>query len=231
MGFDIEQYHFISGSILEGLPKDELVLLKERMTRRELKKGTVISREGSYPKGVYFLRKGKVKIYQTNLEGKEQIVYIYTKGESFGYRPILCDEPHPVSAKTLEDSVVSFIPLDSFLKVLNKSTVLPNKLLRNLSHEFTVWINRISAFGQKGLKERIALALLILNEKYKKKGKEHRSSEITLSREDFANYVGTSKEPLVRALRNFKDEKLIRTKGTKIIVLNPAKLERIAEFY
>lgn len=231
MPFEIEKYHFISGSILEGLPKSELLLLKERMTRKELKKGAVIFREGGYPKGVYFLRRGKVKIYQTNSEGKEQIVYIYTKGETFGYRPILCNETHPVSAKTLEDCVVSFIPLDSFLKVLNKSSVLSNKLLRNLSHEFTVWINRISAFGQKGLRERIALSLLILNEKYKKKGREHLPVEISLSRDDFANYLGTSKEPLVRALRSFKDEKLIRTKGRKIIILDTKRLEKIAEFY
>lgn len=230
MRFDIKKYHFISGSILEGLPKNELALLKERMIRKELKKDTFIFREGSYPKGVYFLRRGKVKIYQTGVEGKEQIAYIYTKGETFGYRPILCDGTHPASAKTLEDSVVSFIPLDSFRKVLSQSPTLSNKLLRNLSHEFAVWINRISAFGQKGLRERIALSLLILNEKYKRKGKEHRV-EISLSRDDFANYVGTSIEPLVRVLRSFKDEKLIRTKGRKIIVLDTRKLEKIAEFY
>lgn len=229
MGFNISKYYFISGSILEGLPEDELFLLKKVMTRKELKKGTIISKQGSYPKGVYFVRKGKVKIYQTGADGKEQIVYIYTQGETFGYRPILCNETHPVSAKTLEDSVLSFIPKDSFLKVLNRSTSLSNKLLRNLSYEFSVWINRISAFAQKGLRERIALSLLIMNEKYKKKGKEHLPAEINLSRDDFANYVGTSKEPLVRALRHFKDENLIRTNGRKIVVLDAVKLEKIAD--
>lgn len=231
MAFDIRKYHFISGSILEGLPKNELQLLKQSMTRRELKKGTLIFKEGSYPKGVYFLRRGKVKIYQTGIEGKEQIVYIYTKGESFGYRPILCDGTHPASAKTLEDSVTSFIPLESFRKVLSRSSTLSNKLLRNLSHEFTVWINHATAFGQKGLRERTALSLLILNEKYRRKGREHRPVEISISRDDLANYVGTSKEPLVRVLRSFKDEKLIRAKGRKITVLDAKKLEKIAEFY
>ena len=136
-----------------------------------------------------------------------------------------------MSAKSLEDSVVSFISIDSFLKVLNKSSVLPNKLLRNLSHEFTVWINRISAFGQKGLRERIALSLLILSQKYKKKGKDHLPVIISISREDFANYLGTYIEPLVRALRAFKDEKIIRTEGRRIFILKPKELEKIVEFY
>jgi len=230
MSLDLKKYHFISGSILEELPKKELLLLKEKMTRKELSKGAFIFREGSYPKGVYFLRKGKVKIFQTGVEGNAQIVYIYTKGESFGYRPILCNENHPVSAQTLEDTVISFIPKDAFLKALSISAGLSYKLLRNLSHEFTVWINRISAFGQMGMRERIALSLLILNEKYRKKGKEHLPVEISLSREDYANYIGTSVEPLVRALKYFKDEKLIRTIGRKIIVLDNKRLEKIAEF-
>ncbi len=231
MRFEIDKYHFKSGSILEGMPPSELRILREKMTRKELKKGALIFREGSYPKGVYFLRRGKVKIYQINVEGKEQIVYIYTTGETFGYRPILCDETHPVSAKTLEDSVISFIPRDSFLAVLSRSPALSNKLLRNLSHEFTVWINRISAFAQKGLRERIALSLLILNEKYKRKGSKKNQARMLLSRDDFANYVGTSKEPLVRALRYFKDEGLILTKGRKIVILDTQGLEKIAEFF
>lgn len=206
-------------------------MLRENISRKEVRKGTLIFREGAYSRGLYFLRKGKVKIYQTNVEGKEQIVYIYAKGEPFGYRPILCNGPHPVSAKTLEDSIVSFIPADIFINVLNRSSVLSNKLLLNLAHEFTVWINRISAFAQKGIRERVALSLLILTEKYKRNGREHLPVDIPLSREDFANYVGTSKEPLVRVLRYFKDKNIINTKGRKIRVLDLGELEKVAELY
>lgn len=229
MSFKIDKFHFISGSILEGLPYDDLMVLKQSMVRKEMKAGTVIFREGSYPKGVYFLRRGKVKIFQTNADGREQIAYIYTTGETFGYRPILCQQAHPVSAKALVDCVISFIPLSAFLQVLNRSTILSNKLLRNLSHEFSVWINRLTVFNHKELKEKVAISLLILNEKYKRKNQQRRPVEITLSREDFANYVGTTVEPLVRALRYFKDIKAISAKGRKIIILNTQELERIAD--
>lgn len=231
MSFQIKKYHFKTDSILDGLPLKEFRLLKREMHRMEVKKGKIIYREGGHSKGIYILRKGKVKIYQTNKDGKEQIAYIYRKGEIMGYRPLLCEEPHPVSAVSLEDCVLSFIPRNSFLQALNDSPVLARRLLTNLSHEFTVWINKLTAFVQQPVMERTALALLIINEKYRKEGKELATVIINLSREDIANYVGTTIETLVRILRHFKDKKIIITKGRKIIIRKPKELEKIADFY
>lgn len=230
MTFKIEKYHFKTDSILEGLPAKEFRLLKQEMQRMEIKKGKLMYREGSYSKGAYILRKGKVKIYQTNKDGKEQIAYIYRKGEIMGYRPILCDELHPVSAAALEDCVISFIPKKYFLNVLDESPVLARRLLTNLSHEFTVWINKLTLFAQQPVRERVALSLLIINEKYKKEERADLPVVINLSREDLANHIGTSIETLVRILRYLKDEKIITTSGKRIIILKPKELERIADF-
>ena len=230
MTFKMEKYHFRTESILVGLPTKEFRLLKQEMQRLEVKKGKIIYKEGNYSKGIYILRKGKVKIYQTNKEGKEQIVYIYKKGEVMGYRPLICEEPHPVSAAALEDCVISFIPRTYFLKALNESNVLARRLLTNLSHEFSVWVNKLTLFAQQPVRERVAFSLLIINEKYRNKGKE-KSPVINLSREDLANYVGTTIETLVRVLRNFKDEKIIKSSGRRITLLKPKELEKIADFY
>lgn len=231
MSFNIEKYHFKTDSIIEGLPAREFKLIRQSMQRMEIKQGKVIYREGSYSKGVYILRKGKIKIYQTNKDGKEQLAYVYRKGEIMGYRPLLCEETHPVSAAALEDCVVSFIPKKNFLFALQESPILARRLLTNLSHEFTVWINRVSFFAQQPVKERVALSLLIMNEKYRKEENNNHPVTINLSRENIANFVGTTVETLVRILRYLKDEKIIRTIGRKIIILQPKELEKIADFY
>jgi len=148
-----------------------------------------------------------------------------------GYRPLLCNEPHPVTVATLEESIIQFIPAEIFLKAIEISAPLNKKFLINLSHEFNVWINKISVFAQQPVFERVALSLLILNETYKSKSRPMPHTVVDLSREDIANYVGTSKETLVRMLRILKDEKIIEANGRKITILNTKELERIAEFY
>jgi CRP-like cAMP-binding protein len=229
MPFEIEKYYFKTNSLLEGLPTEEFRFIQKNLVRIEEKKGKLLFSEGSYPKGVYLLRKGKVKIYLTNKEGKEQIAYIHNKGDAFGYRPLLCESRHHESARTLEDCIFSLIPQKTFLQAVELSPHLTRSLLFLLSSEFSVWINRISVFAQQPVKARLALSLLILREKYKRGEEEGQTVVINLSREDLANYVGTSIETLVRILRSMKDEHILEARGRKIRILQPRALEAIAE--
>lgn len=224
MNFNIEKFHLKSVLLFDFLSKEESWRIKGEMIRKEYLKGEFLFKEKSYSKGIYIIRKGKVKIFQTNSEGKCNIVYIYKKGDFFGYRPLLANEPNPVAAVALDHVSVSFIPKELFLKLLNDYPFLAKQLLVNLSKEFSVWINKMTVFSQYGVRERVALSLLILNRVYQKNDDDLKSSAIALNREDFANFVGTAKETLVRMLRNFKNEKIITTIGTKIVILKHGAL-------
>lgn len=219
MEFNMEKYHLKSSSLFDFLNPTEAQLVRDKMIRKEYEKGEYLFKENSYSKGVYLVRKGKVKIFQTNNEGKQSIVYIYKKGDYFGYRPLLADEPHPVSAMAMDNLVISFIPRDLFVSLLTKSSHLARKLLGVLSKEFSVWINKMTIFSHYAVKERVALSLLILNKIYQRSDENMNAVSISINRDDFAGFVGTAKETLVRMLRTFKDEKIIVTKGTKIKIL------------
>lgn len=218
MEFNIENYHLKSTALFDYLSVTEKNFIKNKIQRKEFSKGAYLFREKSYPKGVYVIRKGKVKIFQTNSEGKQSIVYIYKKGDYFGYRPILADEAQPVSAVAMDNVVISFIQKETFMELLEFSGNLANKLLVSLSKEFSVWINKMTVFSQFGVKERVALSLLILNEVYRVSNDNNKKVVINISRDDFAGFVGTAKETLVRMLRFYKDENMIVSKGTKIIL-------------
>jgi CRP-like cAMP-binding protein len=224
MEFNAEKYHLKSSSFFDFLSPKEVVKVDSSLIRKEYKKGQVLFKEGSYSKGIYIVRKGKIKIYQTNGEGKESIVYIYRKGDYFGYRPLLADEPHPVSAAAVDNVVVSFIPRDVFNDLLDRSSNLAKKLLVNMSKEFSVWVNKITIFSSCSVKERVAISLLIFDKIYRLENGKNKHTNISINRNDFAAYAGTAKENLVRILRVFKDEKIISTKRTSIIVLKPQAL-------
>lgn len=228
MATPTKKYSFSNRELLKSLPLKIKQALDEKVVRKKIRSGKLIYREGAFAKGVYIIRRGKVKIFQTNKDGKEQIMYIYTRGEIMGYRPLVCDSAHPVSAAALEDCGYDFIPGSHFLKVLDANPVLAKELLKSLGQEFTVWVNFISVFAQQSVRERIALALLLLQEKYSVNGKP---VDINLSREDFANYVGTVKETLVRVLQDFKKRGIVTSQGRRIRILNHQMLEEIANLY
>jgi CRP-like cAMP-binding protein len=226
VNFDIKDYYVQSRSFFEILSKEELAYVSKQMRRVEYRKKQVLFKEDSFAKGLYVIRKGKVKVYKTNPDGRESIIGIYRKGDYVGYRSLLANGHNSVSAAAIDNVVVSFIPNTIFKEVLEKSPRLAHELLFNLSKEFSVWINRTSVFTYYPVRERVALTLLILSRIYENGDK---NVIISLNRDDLAGFVGTAKETLVRMLRVFKDEKIISARGTKIIVLKPKALERLVE--
>jgi CRP-like cAMP-binding protein len=222
--FPIDKWNFKSGSILNDLPEEELEMLFAHTTEHLYSKGQVIFREGAYPTGIFFIKEGKVKKYKVDKEGREQIVYVANTGELIGFHALLAEERYPDSAAVLEDSKIVFIPKDDFLDVLNTSKVLARRLLKTLSHEFAVFANSLALFAQRSVRERFAMQLVLLREKYKQNFVPGMDVEINMSREDLASLVGTVRENILRILKDFKEEGILETKGRKIIIKDIKKL-------
>ncbi|MGE8421814.1 MAG: Crp/Fnr family transcriptional regulator [Sphingobacterium siyangense] len=193
------------------------------------RKNEAIFTDGTIPTGVFFLKEGKVKKYKVDNEGREQIIYIYNAGEFFGYPAILSEESYSDTSLTLEKSQIAFIPKNDFLELLEKSSIFSRLLLKSLSHEFSVMANLMTVQSQRTVRERIALSLLILNEKYRSEGASQEVL-ITLSRTDLASMAGTANETLARTVNEFIKEDLIQLEGRKIKLLDIKKLTEVANF-
>ncbi len=228
--FPIDKWDFKSESILADLPPEDLELLLLHKTEHLYTKGGIIFREGAYPDGIFYITDGKVKKYKVDEDGKEQIIYVANTGELLGYHAILAEDRFPDSAAALELTKIAFIPKPDFLDTLQQSDIFNRKLLKTLSHEFAVLANSLTLFSRKSVKERLALQLIVLREKYKVNFQHGFPVEINMGRDDLASLVGTARENVVRLLTEFKEAGILTTKGRKIIVLDVTKLIKIANY-
>ena len=228
--FPIDKWVFKSESILADLPAGDLNLLAVNKTEKIYKKGEIIFREGAYASGIFYVTMGKVKKYKLDNDGKEQIIYVANTGELIGYHAILAEDRYPDSAAALEESKIAFIPKEDFVETLQQSAILTKRLLKTLSHEFAVLANSLTLFAQKSVRERLALQLIVLREKYKTNFQAGMPVEINMGRDDLASLVGTARENVVRVLTEFKADNILETKGRKIIVQDVGKLIKIANY-
>ncbi|SHM99887.1 Crp/Fnr family transcriptional regulator [Chitinophaga sp. CF418] len=228
--FPIDKWDFKSESILVDLPPAVYEMLTAHMSEQVYKKNELLFREGAYPSGIFYITQGKVKKYKVDKEGKEQIIYIANTGQLIGYHAILSEERYPDSATVIEESTIAFIPKEDFLNTLDQSPLLNNRLLKTLSHEFAVLANSLTMFARKTVRERLALQLIIIREKYKVNYVEGMPIEINISREDLASLVGTARENVVRVLTEFKENNILETKGRKIIIKDVNQLIAIANY-
>ncbi|MNX74997.1 Anaerobic regulatory protein [compost metagenome] len=226
----ISKFIFNNQYILNELPQCDKDLLERVMQSKKYVKNQTVFTEGTLPTGIFYIQTGKIKKFKVDNEGREQIIYIYNSGEFFGYTAILSEQAYGDTAEVIENSIISFIAKDDFFNVLNNSVVFSRLLLKCLSHEFSVMANLMAVLSQRTVRERVALSLLILHDKYKIND-DQKDVFITLSRGDLANMVGTVNETLARVLHDFKNENLIWMEGRKIQLMNFQQLIHIANFY
>lgn len=208
-------------SLFGNLDEQQLADLDHHKSCSYYKKGQALFLENSFPRGVYCLNAGKVKIFMRGDEGKEQIIHIAADGEIIGFRSMFSGEPYKVSASTLEDSNICFISKNDFLNMLDANVTLRNNIMKELSKELGERAIFITNMAQKSVRERLAFSLVLLHNIYKD---EH----INLSREDLANFVGTATETLIRLLKDFKEEGLIEIHTRKIEIVNLERLTKLS---
>lgn len=222
----IRNLDFESDKILPSLSKEDRAYLLSHGKTLTFKKGKLIFYEAGIPTGIFLVKSGKAKIYKTGIYGKDQIFYIYKSGDLFGYHALLANEKYEDSCEAIEDCEVLFISNADFNKILEKNGKLKLLFIQNMSHEFGVLVNTITILAQKSLRERLAIFLIILHERYY--DADSKQSIITLSREDLANMIGTARESLSRLLKEFKEDDLIEITKRSIEINNYNTLKTIA---
>jgi CRP/FNR family transcriptional regulator len=210
-----------SNSLINTLTDSELSELEKSRGCSYYKKQDSLFVEGSFPRGVFCLNQGKVKVFARGDEGKEQIIHIAKQGEIIGFRAMLSGDAYKVSAETLEECAVCFISKEEFFKMIDSNIEFRNEIIKGLSKELGEKAVSITDMAQKSVRERMASSLLQLKDIY---GEE----PINLSREDLANYVGTATETLIRFLKEFKEEGLINIQTRKVFIIDSAKLHKIS---
>jgi len=215
----------LSEFLLGAKEFEDLKKLSEENEIRNHKKKENIYFEGNYPKGIFFINKGKVKTYRTNDQGKEFITGLYKEGDFFGYLALLEEAKYSDSATAMEDAEVCMIPKEHFYSLIYKNAEISRKFIKMISDNLEEKEEQLLKLAYNSVRKRVAEALSTLSKRYKKDGDTQFSMNIP--REDLANLAGTATETTIRTLSDFKDEGIIDIKGSSIIILSLDKLSKM----
>jgi CRP-like cAMP-binding protein len=217
----------LSGFILfKKLTDEEMNRLNFEKACSVYKKGTIVYREGSRLTGFYCVNRGIVKIFKTGIDGKEQIIRFAKKGEIIAYRSLLSQELACTTAKVIEEAVLCHVPYQTLLYLIQNNWQFSLHMLQIVCRELREANDYITDIAQKSVRERLAEILLLLRENFDLD--RQNTLQISLTREELANMVGTATESVIRLLSEFRTDNLIELQGRKIKFLNIPGLKKIA---
>ncbi len=216
-------------SIFKHLTQEELDLVKQEKTLEQYKRGTVIYRESSRINGCYCLQQGIVKVFKTGIDGKEQIIRFAQPGDLIGFRSVLSNELACTTAEILDDAVTCYIPSETLVFLVKNNGNFSMELMQITCRELGEANAYITDIAQKTVRERLAEILIHLKNDFGLD--DNNILQISLTREELANIVGTATESVIRLLSEFKQDQLIELNGRKIRLLDEPGLIRIGNLY
>lgn len=217
-------------SIFCNLNLHDIEDVSEHKRNLFFKKGQLVFSEGNQPHGIYCIYKGKVKIHKMGDEGKDQIVRLAKASNIIGYRSIFNNNTYYASATAIEDTEVCFISKAYIIELIKTNSNLTFSFMNILSEDLKRAEESIIHMAQKHVRERIAEALLLLNEAYGLKD-DGKTIDSTLTRREIANIAGTTTETSIRMLSELDKDKIIQLAGKDIRILDMKKLYRTANIF
>lgn len=192
--------------------------------------GAVLFVEGQMPRGALVLCSGKVKLSTTSREGKVLILKMAEPGEVLGLSAVISGTCYEVTAETAGPCQVNFIDREALMKLAEKHGELGLHSAQALSKEFQSAYRDIHdlvlARSSAGKLARLLLSWTTGREK------ENGASEIrirsSLTHEEMAQMIGSSRETVTRLLSDLKKKEFIRLEGSTLVIRNRMALEALA---
>lgn len=218
-----------SASLFKYLTPEQTNSLNFEKDFRQYSRGDILYQEGTRISGFYCINSGIIKVFKTGFDGKEQIIRFAKKGDIIAYRSVLSNELACTTAKVIEDCQVCFIPSEILISYIKDNPNYALELLKLACHELGEANSFITDIAQKTVRERLAEVLLFLVNDFGLDSQQFLN--ISLTREELANIVGTATESVIRLLSEFKSDKLVELNGRKIKILNKNGLKKISNVY
>ncbi|HAZ43933.1 MAG TPA: Crp/Fnr family transcriptional regulator [Cyanobacteria bacterium UBA11369] len=222
---DSKLREFLSNiKLWRGLPEDQVEQLARIAIAQTYSKGEIIFQAGDEGSGFFIVVSGRIKVYKTSVEGKEQILHLFVAGDHFAEVPAFDGQNFPASAMALETSELLFFPRTSFLNLLQEQPSLAIKILGVFARHLRIMAQLVEDLSLKEVPGRVATYLLYLSDRNNKSD----TVELDMTKSQLAALLGTIPETLSRVFAKLSADQLIAIDGSKINLLDRKRLIGLA---
>jgi CRP/FNR family cyclic AMP-dependent transcriptional regulator len=190
-------------------------------------KSTMLFIEGQQPRGVFVLCTGKAKLFASSRDGKTIITKISEAGDVLGLNATISNRPYEVTAEMMEPGQANFIARDALLQFLREYGEVALRVAEQLSSNYYTAYEEIRTLGLSSSPSEKFAKLLLSWSPNSGNANDPTHLKLTLTHEEIAEMIGTTRETVSRLFSDFKKKELVQLKGSTLIIRNKPALEKI----
>lgn len=177
---------------------------------------------------LFFLRSGSAKSIVSTRGGEEQIVGFFFPGDLIGFDGLMSGR-HQSTAIALETSGVCRVPLSKMKSESIGNPELWDDVMRTIAVGVAEQQNYSLLLSQKSVHARFATFLCYLSGKYATRGCSGAEFNLSMSRQDIANYLSMAVETLSRLIGDFQRKEVIEVNRRFVRITDVRKLKQMSQ--
>lgn len=210
-----------------GMSEEELTNMEAVVDQpKPLHKNDFLYRDGDKSNAIYAVRSGCVKTMTESANGDEQIVGFHLPGELLGLDGF-AEGTHTCNAMALETSSVCELPLDQLENLCHELPGLQKQMRRIMGKEVNNDHKLLLLLGKMTAEERLASFLLSLSTRMEERHWKDSEFNLSMPRQDIANYLGMAVETVSRLFAAFQTDKIIEVDRRHITIVDMPRLKAI----
>lgn len=215
--------------LFSGSNKQELAWLAERAVEQHRKTGEMLFFSGDEARGLFVVVNGKVRAFQHNSEGREQVMHVDPAGATIGDVPVFDDGPYPASAVAEENTDVLFIDKRDIRQFCLEHPAFALRALKLMAERVRKHARLVKVLSFHEVGQRLALFLLTEAQQSSPGAKGQIAFKLVLSNHEIATRIGTVRDVVSRALARLQADGLVSMKAREVTIPNLGALRRYAE--
>lgn len=216
----------LRSAFFESFREDELESFCSNKYETFHSRGDVVFLEGDEIRNFSYLKSGLLKLYKTTPNGKDQIITIAGPFDFVSLLGVFTISRQTYSVSALEDSVICHIDINEIKNIVRTNGLLSLNLMERLGTISNKIIQESMEIRRRNTHGKVAYILL----KMSRELYMNPTFDLPVSRREIAEYIGMTTENVIRAMSEFRKEKIIRINGREIEIMDMEALDRISSF-
>jgi CRP/FNR family cyclic AMP-dependent transcriptional regulator len=189
--------------------------------------GAVLFAEGQAPRGVFIVRRGRVKLSICGSDGRTLILRIVEAGGALGVAAVVAGYKYEATAETQEPCEISFLRQSDLLRLMRLYGELALWVTQHISQDYASTCREIrDLILSDSASEKLA-RLLVGWLDQNAEARNPSQMKLALTHEEIGQMIGTSRETVSRLFAGFKKQHLIQQTGATLVIPSRLALESL----
>ncbi len=204
--------------IFNQLPPDKLQEIAASATSVRYSKGMIICEDGDRADFFHVVQEGLIKVYKGSASGKNLTFTIAGRGDTLNAAALSVDK-YFMTAQAMNDVTVLRIGRKEFLTFLSTYPSIAMEIIALMAKRLNAECDRMVDIIGVEVEQRLSHSLFALASKF--------GTTLLLTREELANFAGTTTETTIRVLSKLKKKGIISCSSSRgeIVISDLTKLQ------